>query len=243
MNDKTVLRLNVYLAQCGIASRRKAMTLVQSGRVSVNGNICREPSTAIVPGKDLLSLDGKSISATAFVYIILHKPKGVTTTRYDRHAEHTVLDLLPAHLRHLHPVGRLDKESEGLLLMTNDGDLTFRLTHPRFHVDKTYEVTVRGCLTQDEQRRLEQGIFLGGKKTQPAKLEKVIRSTQTTHFWITIHEGRKRQIRHMLQVVHHPVVQLKRIRIGLLELGRLLPGTFRTLRPAELTWLNTQRQK
>jgi 23S rRNA pseudouridine2605 synthase len=219
------------------------MTLVQGGRVGVNGRICREPSTPVIPGKDLLTLDGKSVSAAAFVYIILHKPKGVTTTCYDRHAARTVLDILPARLRHLHPVGRLDKDSEGLLLMTNDGDLTFRLTHPRFHVDKTYEVTVRGRLTPDEQHRLQQGILVEGKKTHPAKIDKMVWDAQATHFHITIHEGRKRQIRQMLKTVRHPVVQLKRIRMGPLKLGDLPSGAFRPPWSVELTWLNAQRQR
>lgn len=233
------MRLQVFLSHNGVCSRRKAMAYVQQGRVAVNGEVITEPSTPVDPARDTISFDGRPVGEKGLQYILLNKPAGYVTTRSDRFASRTVLDLLPEDLRHLHPVGRLDKDTEGLLLLTNDGDVTYRLTHPGFGVNKTYEVTVAGPLRPDEQRRLEQGVVIEGKRTAPALIRVTRREKATTAFRLTIHEGRKRQIRKMLAAVGRPVKYLKRVQQGPLSLGSLKTGEFRRLTPNEIAMLGS----
>jgi 23S rRNA pseudouridine2605 synthase len=236
-NANPKIRLQVFLSHNGIASRRGAMDLVQSGRVSVNGQVVNEPSTPVDPSKDKITFDGKLVEAKQFSYILLNKPEGYVTTKEDAHAEKTVMDLLPKAFSHLVPVGRLDRDSEGLLLLTNDGDLAYRLTHPKFDVDKTYMVWIGGKLVDEKKRRLEQGIMIEGVKTAPCKVHDVKDHVEQSEFLMTIHEGRKRQVRLMLKAVGCSVRYLKRVAQGPLKLNDLPTGKWRELTPDEITQL------
>ncbi len=227
------MRLQVYLSHNGVCSRRAAMDLIQAGRVKVNGRVEKEPSTP-VQGHEEIMVDGRKIGAKDYAYVMLHKPAGYTTTKEDAHAEKTVMDLLPASLRHLAPVGRLDRDSEGLLLLTNDGDLAFKLTHPKFHADKTYLVRVSGDLTKSKQSQMEAGVIVEGSKTAPCRIREVKYNGTDTEFKITLHEGRKRQVRMMARSVGHRVNYLCRLSMGKLELGRLAKGHWRELTQEEI---------
>jgi 23S rRNA pseudouridine2605 synthase len=231
------MRLQVFLSHNGVCSRRKAMDVVKSGRVSVNGKVVVEPSTDVEPLRDKITVDGALVEDKSFDYILLYKPLDVVTTKSDPHAKKTVYDLLPAYLRHVVPVGRLDKDTEGLLLLTNDGDLAFALTHPRFHIPKVYEAKLKGQLTSENKVKLEKGILLEGKKTLPAKIEHVHVLRDTTDLLITIHEGRKRQVRLMFAQVGLPVVSLTRLSQGPLNLQGMEPGSWRKLHQDEIRQL------
>lgn len=238
------IRLQVFLSHNGVCSRREAMVVVQSGRVTVNGVLVKEPSTQVDPMKDKITVDGKLIEAKHFDYLMLNKPAGYVTTKEDAHAERTVMDLLPPQLQHVVPVGRLDKDTEGLLLMTNDGDLTFKLTHPKFDVDKTYMVRIGGPLIAEKKRRVEQGVMVDGKMTFPARISGIRTMKEETEFLMTIHEGRKRQVRLMMKAVGCAVLYLKRVAHGALNLGELPIGKWRALTPPEVMQLKTtQRQE
>lgn len=228
------MRLQVFLSRARVCSRRKAMELVQAGRVSVNGVIVREPSYDVAAGKDRVFFGAKEVMLKEKAYLLLHKPRGFVTTLQDAHARSTVMDLLPPEYAHLYPVGRLDKDSEGLLLFTNDGDLAFRLLHPRFKVEKTYYVEIEGFLTNENRARLEQGVVIEGRRTHPAKIELLCTNPDKSAFHITIHEGRKRQIRLMLDVVGYKVTRLKRIQYGPLRIGGLMAGRWRVLEKKEI---------
>ncbi|MCA9401717.1 MAG: rRNA pseudouridine synthase, partial [Candidatus Omnitrophica bacterium] len=227
------MRLQVFLSHNGVCSRRKAMALVQSGQVTVDGTIVNEPSFEVDENKHAVHVNGKEVNAKALVYLLLNKTKGVVTSRSGYGQEATIYSLLPEEWRHLSPVGRLDKDTEGLLILTNDGDLNFALTHPKFLVDKTYFAIVRGGLKKPDIERMERGIMLDGKKTSPAKMKHIRTKDNQTEFEITIHEGRKRQIRLMFAKIHHPVVYLKRIQQGPITLGALKSGAFRRLTSQE----------
>jgi 23S rRNA pseudouridine2605 synthase len=229
-------RLQVALSRSGLCSRRKAMNLILQGRVSVNGNIVREPSV-IVAETDKIFLDGIAASIKKYEYILLNKPKDYITTLKDRYAKHTVMELLPEEYRHLYPAGRLDQDTEGLLLFTNDGNVAFHLTHPKFNINKTYFVKIKGCLTSKDKTTLEEGIVLEGKRPSPAKGMDVHIKEDLTHFYLTIHEGRKRQIRQMLGKRGYLVVELKRVSQGPLKLGDLKTGSWRKLTAEEISTL------
>ncbi len=234
-------RLQKILAQAGIASRRAAEELIAAGRVTVNGEVVKEMGVRADPATDTIALDGKPLKLQAgsgraqkFVYIALHKPLGVVSTVKDPEGRPTVMTLLAAAklaeqgLR-LYPVGRLDTDSTGLLLLTNDGDLTFRLTHPRYEVDKEYHVIVRGRPTGEALTKLREGVMIEGGITAPAKVDVLNRNEGNTSLRITIREGRKRQVRLMCAAVGHPVLELTRVRFGPIELGDLQPGKWRNL--------------
>ena len=231
------MRLQVFLSHNGVCSRREAMKVVMDGRVKVNGKVVAEPSTPVDPYNDEIFVDGKEIVEKQNTYIMLNKPAGYVTTKEDRHAERIVLDLLPPKMRHLHPVGRLDKDTEGLLLLTNDGNLTHQLTHPKFHIDKTYFVRILGQLSPANKTRLEKGIDLNGEKTLPAKIAQVDHQSKHTEFLMTIREGRKRQIRLMLAEGNNKVIYLRRLSHGPLKLGELRKGSWRPLTQDELEQL------
>lgn len=228
------LRLQVFLSRQGVCSRRKAMDLIQSGQVYVNGHLVTEPSTPVLVGKDRVTVNGEDIARRDYTYLVMNKPAGCVTTREDRFADKTVLDLLPEHLRHVNPVGRLDKDTEGLLLLTNDGDLAFRLTHPSFDVEKTYVVRITKALTPEDVHRLETGVVIEGRTTAPARCGPVRKSGRGSVFELTIHEGRKRQVRLMLAALGKHVSYLQRIRQGSLNLGDLPVGKWRVLSPSEV---------
>ena len=230
------MRLQVFLSHNGVCSRRQAMDIIQSGRVRVDGLIQREPSCDVT-GQEDITVDGKKVLIHQYSYLMLHKPVGYTTTKDDPHADKTVLDLLPKELHYLSPVGRLDRDSEGLLLLTNDGDLAFKLTHPKFHMDKTYVVAIKGQLTKENQKHLQQGVLIDSLKTAPCRIKDLRYNDAGCEFQMIIHEGRKRQIRLMLRSVGHQVLSLKRISIGKLVLGDLKLGQWRKLTSQELEML------
>jgi len=231
------IRIAKYLAAGGAGSRRKCEEFIAQGRVRVNGIVVTSPGDRVDPNVDRVELDGSPVGLTgARQTIMFHKPPGYVTTCSDPQGRPIVLDLLPDSLRHqgFFPVGRLDKDTEGLLLLTNDGDLAYRLTHPRFGVEKTYRVTVRGLVSDGDLARLESGVDLGGKITAPARVQRVRRGKDRTSFDLVLHEGRKRQIRRMVRAVGHRVARLVRTRLGPLRLGELPQGAWRFLDKGEI---------
>jgi len=227
------MRLQVFLSHNGVCSRRDAMDIIQAGRVKINGRQVQEPSTA-VDGSEEITVDGQKVGAKEYAYVMLNKPAGYTTTKDDAHAEATVMDLLPSAMRHLAPVGRLDRDSEGLLLLTNDGPLAFRLTHPKFHADKVYLVRVKGEITPAKKSKLESGVVIEGNKTAPCRIMEVKYNGTETEFKITLNEGRKRQIRMMARSIGHHVTYLCRLSMGKLQLGNLPKGQWRLLTQEEI---------
>ncbi|BDG17166.1 pseudouridine synthase [Thermus brockianus] len=221
-----MMRLQVFLARAGVASRRKAEALIQQGFVRVNGEVARLGQK--VGPQDLVEVAGQRVALPERVVLALHKPKGYTTTRFDPHAAKTVYELLPD-IPGLHPVGRLDRDSEGLLLLTNDGELTFRLTHPRYGVVKVYRVwTERGTLPEAVCRRLLKGVLLEDGPAQALACRPAPGGAL-----LTLGEGRKREVRRMLKAVGYPVRRLLRVQVGPIRLGDLPPGTWRRLSPEE----------
>lgn len=225
------------LTDAGLGSRRKMAEAIKAGRVVVNGAPVSDFRYPVNLPADRVSLDGQplKIKARQTLYLMLHKPAGVLSTARDERGRPTVLDILPERYRHyrLYPVGRLDLESTGLLLLTNDGDLTFRLTHPRFEHEKEYLLKIEGQLTTEEMRKLEQGIHLEDGVTSPARVRTV--SAKPFNYSITLHEGRKRQIHRMLASLGHRVLALKRIRVGTLTMGSLCEGAVRELTAQEIS--------
>jgi 23S rRNA pseudouridine2605 synthase len=215
------------LTRAGIGSRRKIAEAIKGERVTVNGAVITAFNHPVSPESDEVLLDGRAvvIKPQQFVYLALHKPKGILSTVSDERERRTVIDLLPEKYRklRLYPVGRLDKDSTGLILLTNDGDLAHRLTHPSFEHEKEYHVRIRGELNEDEIRKLEVGIELEDGKTAPAKVERL----GDGEYGITIHEGKKRQLRRMFEALGYHVVELKRVRMGNLKLGNLREGGVR----------------
>lgn len=233
-SDPHKIRLQVFLSRNGVCSRREAMPLIQSGHVKLNGKVNIEPSTPVDPDNDRIEVDGKLVNIKEFLYIMLHKPAGTVTTKKDTHDRETVFDLLPKNMIHLNSVGRLDKETEGLLLFSNDGDLVHRLSHPSFEVDKIYEVIIDGTLRPEELRTFEEGMMIDGKKTAPAEIRRSTPKGNNTELQVLIHEGRKRQLRIMFAQLGYKVVYLKRIAQGPLQLGELKRGKWRTLSSDEI---------
>jgi 23S rRNA pseudouridine2605 synthase len=230
-------RLQKLIAAAGLASRREAERWIVAGRVTVNGEAAALGESAD-PARDRIEVDGRPLLvAERKYYVLLNKPSGYVTTLHDPEGRPVVTDLLRDIPARLHPVGRLDLTTEGLLLLTNDGELTHRLAHPRHEVEKTYLVRVRGALSAAERRQLEQGVVLDDGLTAPARVEKV--RVTGSHSWleITIREGRNRQVRRMCEAVGHQVSRLKRIRLAFLELGVLPPGKYRMLSAAEVARL------
>jgi len=233
-------RLQKILSQAGVASRRAAEKLIAEGRVSVNGITVREMGTKADPAADDIRVDGRRIKpAQTLRYILLNKPAGYVTTRSDPQRRPTVTDLLRGVREYVYPVGRLDYDTEGLLLLTNDGDLAARLTHPRHGVERTYEARVAGVPDADAIDRLRKGIPLDGRRTQPADVDLLSRRSKGAAerdalLRITIREGRNRQVRRMLEAVGHPVKALARTRIGSLTDRQLKPGMWRELGADEI---------
>jgi 23S rRNA pseudouridine2605 synthase len=229
-------RLQKVLAAAGLGSRRAVERLIDEGRVTVNGRRVRL-GARVDPDKDKVEVDGSPVPLRqGLVYYLVNKPVGVVATASDPHGRPTVLDYMPTTDR-VWPVGRLDIDTEGALLLTNDGELTFRLTHPSFRVDKTYLAEVRGSVGGSVVGRLQRGVELDDGATAPARVVVMDRSGTSSLVEISIHEGRHRQVRRMFEAVGHPVIRLARIGIGPLALGRLRPGTVRRLRPEEITLL------
>jgi len=234
--SKDKWRLNRAVAATGTVSRRQADELIEAGRVKVNGVVVTEFNCLVDPQKDKISVDGKAASFKKKIYIAVYKPKGIVVTRADERGRKTVLDLLPRTLDHLKPVGRLDRDSEGLLIMTNDGDAAFRLTHPSKSVWKKYQVVVKGRIKEAAFDELREGIELSDGMTLPARITDIFFGEDRTFFCIAICEGRNRQIRRMCEEVGHPVIGLVRVAIGRLQLKPMGPGAWRYLSPEEIEW-------
>ena len=239
--DASGVRLQKVIAAAGIASRRAAEQLITDGRVTVNGRTVRELGTRANPTRDDVRVDGRRVSHTERPrYLLIHKPAGYVTTRLDPQRRRTVLDLIPDVREYVYPVGRLDYESEGLLLLTNDGSLAAVLTHPRHGVPRVYEVVVRGVPTLQQLRRLANGLMLDGQLTAPAEVRLVPRRgtdhnrANYTRVRLTLREGRNRQVRRMFDMIGHRVSRLRRTGLGPLVLRGLKPGDVRELTPAEL---------
>jgi pseudouridine synthase len=232
------IRLNKFLAQRGIASRRKADELIAQGRVSINDRLVENLGVKIDDVKDRIAVDGKKVqTGRTFVYYMLNKPAGYLVTLSDPFQRPTIRKLIPKLEKGVFPVGRLDQDSEGLLLLTNDGELAFRLTHPRYEVKKKYLVRVAGEVTSSEISRLEKGIFVEGRKTAPAKIVAQERTPDKNVLLVEVHEGRKREVRKMLEAVGHRVAALKRIAFAGLRLEHLPSGKWRLLKHAEVIHL------
>lgn len=230
-------RLQKYLARCGIASRRGAERLILEGRVQVNGSVVSTLGAKVDPARDLVQVDGKVVRPVErMYYLALNKPPGYVTTVVDPYNRPTVMDLVPFPVR-VYPVGRLDADSEGLLLLTNDGYLAHQLIHPRYGVDKEYYVQVSGEITREKLQKLRLGVQLEDGVTAPARVRVLRRDGMTGWLSVTIREGRKRQVRRMMAAVGLNVLRLVRVRIGPVRLGRLAPGKFRALTPAEVARL------
>lgn len=229
-------RLQKLLARAGLGSRRACEELLRQGRVTVNGQVARLGQSAD-PAQDQVAVDGRPLELpTAPAYIVLHKPAGVLSTVRDTHGRPTVLDLVPSCPR-LYPVGRLDMASEGLVLLTDDGELAYRLMHPRYEVEKEYHVLVRGRPDDATLRRWRQGRVLAGQRPAPARVERLRPEGEDTWLRVVLHEGRKRQVRLTAQALGHPVRRLIRVRIDGLRLGGLSAGVWRELREEEVAGL------
>jgi 23S rRNA pseudouridine2605 synthase len=230
------VRLNRFLAAAGQGSRRSVEGLVVAGRVTVNGEVERSPARRIAP-QDVVAVDGQPAAAEPRVYLLLHKPAGVVTTVRDPQRRPTVVSLLGRSER-LFPVGRLDAETTGALVLTNDGAFAHRLMHPRHAVDKVYEATVAGEVGAGALQRLRAGVVLDGRRTAPAAVEVLERGGGTTRLELVLHEGRNRQVRRMCQAAGHPVLALHRRRVGPLSVDDLAPGAWRELRAEEVAELS-----
>lgn len=233
-------RLQKILSAAGVASRRASEQMILDGRVTVNGETVRELGTKADPAKDAIKVDGRRIKTDIpNRYIALYKPKGYVTTRKDPEGRKTVMDLI-GEGEYIYPVGRLDYDSEGLLLMTSDGDLAAKLMHPRHEVEKVYEVIVAGVPEPKAIDKLRKGVFIEGGRTSPAavRVDNTVKGVRpTTKLTISIHEGRNRQIRRMCSAVGLPVWELRRVRMGPIGLGRLKPGQWRDLTSDEVRLL------
>lgn len=237
MKTETKFRLQKFLAHCGVASRRKAEEYITGGKVRVNGKIVTELGTSVSPG-DKVEVDGKPVSLEKRkVYIMLHKPRGYVTTVNDPEGRKTVLSLIQGVDERIYPVGRLDYDSSGLLLLTNDGELAHKMTHPGFEVVKVYIATVEGHPSLESLNKLSGGIRIDGYMTAPA-LVKVLESYKDrTKLEITIHEGKNRQVRKMCEAIGHPVIRLKRVAYAGLSLEGLKPGEWRYITKTEINKL------
>lgn len=238
------MRLQKYLARAGVSSRRGAEQLIRDGRVRVNGEVVIEMGVKVSNG-DLVEVDGREVTPEAPAWVLLHKPAGYVTTREDPHGRPTVYDLLPEEHRTLFHVGRLDLDSEGLLLLTNEGGVANRLMHPRHEIDRVYVVDVVGRLEESVLAALLEGVELDDGPARAHAAEVVQRAPATggagaephTRVRVTMREGRKREVRRLFDALGHPVRRLVRERLGPISLGALPPGEWRELRPAEVAAL------
>ena len=227
-----MIRLNKYIAECGICSRRKADILIESGKVLVNDIVIKDLGVIIDDTKDQVKVDGKTISKEdKYVYIMLNKPKGYVTTNSEQFGRKSVIDLIDTDYR-IFPIGRLDMNTEGLLLLTNDGEFANKLMHPKNKVEKTYIANVKGNITEEKIENLRNGVDIGGYITKPAQVR--IISKDKNEIEIKISEGKNRQVRKMCEAVGLKVINLKRTSIGKLNLGNLKIGEYRYLNKNEI---------
>lgn len=242
---KTLERLQKILAQAGVASRRKCEELILAGKVQVNEETVTTLGAKADPAVDVISVNGRVIRGESKLYLMLHKPKGVITSASDPQGRKIVSDYLPGIKERVYPVGRLDYDTEGLLLLTNDGEFANLLTHPSHHVPKTYWATVKGVPHGTSLEKLKQGILLEDGMTAPAEVEYHDVNTEKNQatITITIYEGRNRQVRRMFDAINHPVILLRRVRFGELGLHGLARGKFRHLTPREVQDLRSAAVK
>jgi 23S rRNA pseudouridine2605 synthase len=227
-------RLQKILAKAGIASRRKCEELILDGRVTVDGKVITELGVKVDPKKSIIAFDGQSLVQEEIIYILLNKPAGYVTTLSDPQGRPIVTDLLPEVKQRVFPVGRLDFDTEGALILTNDGRLSQFIQHPSHEVNKTYAATVKGIPSTSKIIQLERGIVIDGQKTWPARVRILGRKKNESTLEVIIHEGKKRQVRKMLAAVGHPVKSLRRTAYGNLKLGKLEPGKYRFLSKKDL---------
>ena len=228
-------RLQKYLASCGVASRRMSEEIIKSGRVAVNGQIVTEMGVKIKIGTDKVTVDGKDITPEEeHVYLMLNKPEGYVTTAHDPQGRPTVLDLVAEVPQRVFPIGRLDVDTEGLLFLTNNGELAYRLTHPKFAVTKVYHALVTGKPSEDKLDRMRNGLKLEDGMTKPCTVKVIRRYNHKTMLGITISEGRNRQVRRVCQAIGNPSIELERVKIENIELSQVKRGQYRKLTLEEL---------
>ncbi len=245
--SRVQVRLQKIISAAGVASRRAGERLIQEGRVSVNGVTVRELGARADPDRDEIRVDDRRVKAAQPLrYYLLNKPVGYVTTRADPQGRPTVMDLLRGVRGYVYPVGRLDYDSEGLLILTNDGELAARLTHPRHEIERVYEAQVAGIPDQKTLDRLARGVVLDGRRTAPARVELLSdsrRERTAARLRVSIHEGRTRQVRRMCEAVGHPVRTLRRVQIGPIADRQLKPGAFRELSPEEVRRLQRETSR
>ncbi len=234
------MRINKFMATCGVASRRKCDELIEKGRVKVNANVCKKLGMQINPEQDLVTVDDRPIRLTNnFVYYMLNKPCNVVTTVSDPNGRPTVMDYMPQGKNRIFPIGRLDYNTSGLLLFTNDGDVAQKLLHPSFEFGKTYVVDIKGNILDAEIKKLQNGVDIGDFVTSPAKVEVLKTTPTTTTLKIVIHEGKNRQVRRMFDAVGHKVQKLQRVAVGKIKLGDLPLGKYRELTKEEIAYIKS----
>lgn len=226
------------LSKLGLASRRETREWIAAGRLKVNGRTAKDPLLAVVPEKDSFELDGKILQQNQWQSILLYKPKGIVTTKSDERGRKTVFDILPPEFKTLHPVGRLDMFSTGLLLLTNDTRLSDFLTDPANNIPRVYAVTVEGDFTSDKVKAAEKGVMDEGEFLKPYKVTLRKASGKESHLVVELTEGKNREIRRLFSALGHEVTALKRVAFGPLKLGELQPGQFRPVTEKELPWPN-----
>ncbi|XVG96193.1 pseudouridine synthase [Eubacteriales bacterium KG127] len=237
------MRINKYISSSGICSRRKADELIKTGKVKVNGKVMKEMGYQVLESDKVMVMNKIVVPAKEHTYVILNKPKGVITSARDEKDRVTVIDLLGKNpdieqdAGRIFPVGRLDYDTSGILLLTDDGELTYRLTHPKHEFPKTYHALVQGILSREKQLMLTRGVDIGGFITSRAKVKVIRQKGNTSLVEITIHEGKNRQVRKMFAAVGNPVKKLERVAIGKIHLGRLREGNFRKLTKSEIEYL------
>jgi len=233
------MRLQKYLAECGVASRRKSEELIAEGRVRINGDIITKMGVTVDPKTDTVTFDGKRIQPqTNKVYLMLNKPSGFVSTCSDDRGRPTVMELVRDVKERLYPVGRLDFSTEGLLLMTNDGQLANILTHPKHNVEKKYLAVIDSAISDETLKKLEEGVMIDGYKTGRAVFRVMKKGDSRTELLCVIKEGKNRQLRRMFEAVGHNVVYLKRVGVGDIGLGNLKKGAYRRLTKEEIEYLN-----
>jgi 23S rRNA pseudouridine2605 synthase len=233
------MRLNKYIAGCGICSRRKAEQLISDGHITINGEIIEKLATTVDPDNDEVRYRGVVISLSCnFEYYILNKPEGVISSCGDTHDRKTVLDIVKSDSR-LYPVGRLDFDSSGLIILTNDGEVTNHITHPSFEIEKEYVAVVKGDISEQNLQKLRDGVYIDGKLTSKAKVTIVKVQRYTTTLRFIIHEGRNRQIRNMVKSIGSHVYELERVRLGNLSLDGLKKGDYRKLDEKEIAYIKS----
>ena len=233
-----MMRLQKYMAACGVASRRKSEELIAGGKVRVNDQIVTEPGCKIDPSSDRVYFNGKLLSLEEeHIYILLNKPTGYITSVKDQFDRQTVVDLVQGIDVRIYTVGRLDYDTSGLILLTNDGALTNKITHPSHKVEKTYIAKVKGQMGRMDIKKLQEGLDIGGFVTSPAKAKILQQTSKESVVELVIHEGKNRQVRRMFDAIDHPVVTLERSAIGKIRIGDLKPGSWRHLTSSEVAYL------